>query len=235
MNAQKILVIIPAFNEEFTIKDVVDSTSSAGYDYIVVNDGSNDNTRKILDENNFNHIDLIFNLGIGGAVQTGYKYANKMGYDIAIQLDADGQHDISYVEKIVKPIIDGEADLVIGSRFTEKTLDNFRSTAMRRFGIKMISNVIKILSRKRIYDTTSGFRAANRKVIELFANSYPLEYPEPVSEFMLLKNGLKVKEVSAKMRARNGGRSSIHSWRKGYYMINVIISILMIQFRSKKK
>lgn len=231
----KILIIIPAFNEELTITKVVKGISDAGYDYVVINDGSYDGTKKILDENNFNHIDLIFNLGIGGAVQTGYKYAYKLGYDIAVQMDADGQHDISYVKKITQPILDEEADLAIGSRFTEKTLDNFNSTAMRRVGIKMISNVIKLLSGKRIYDTTSGFRAANRKIIEIFANDYPLEYPEPVSEFVLLKNSFKIKEVSVKMHARNGGRSSIRSWRKGYYMINVIISILMVQFRGKKK
>ncbi len=232
---KNVLIIVPAFNEESTIENVVKNIVDHGYDYIVINDGSTDNTKKILDDNSYNHIDLIFNLGIGGAVQTGYKYAYKMGYDIAVQMDADGQHEISSVEKIVQPILDGEADLVIGSRFTEKTIGNFKTTAMRRFGIKMISNVIKTLSKKRIYDTTSGFRAANHEVIEVFAKDYPLEYPEPVSEFMLLKSGFKVKEVSAKMHARVGGKSSIHSWKKGYYMINVILSILMIQFRSKKR
>lgn len=230
----KILLIIPAYNEEKSIKKTMDLISPTPYDYIVINDGSTDSTSQILAQNNFHHINLLSNLGIGGAVQTGYKYALENNYDIAIQFDADGQHDIYSIEKLIQPIISNKADFTIGSRFIHKNSDNYKSSFLRRIGIRLISNVIFLFSRKRIYDTTSGFRAANKKVIEYFAKNYPKEYPEPISDFELIKLGYKVTEVPAKMHERTAGKSSIHSWKSAYYVINVLLSILAIKVRRNK-
>ncbi len=231
----KILLIIPAYNEEESITSTIKTVSTSPYDYIIINDGSTDNTGSILNNTNANHIDLCFNLGIGGAVQTGYKYAYENNYDIAIQFDADGQHDINYIEKLIQPIKDNEADLVIGSCFIDKSLKNNRSSIVRRFGIHFLSNIIKLFSRKRIYDPTSGFRAANRSVIELFANNYPLEYPEPISNFELLKySKYRIKEVPVRMNKRQAGRSSIHSWKNVYAAFNVFLSILILSLGRKK-
>ncbi len=230
----KVLLIIPAYNEEESIKKTVDTIlkynkdNKTNYDYIVINDGSKDSTEEILVKNKFNHIRLIHNLGIGGAVQTGYKYALDNDYDIAIQYDGDGQHDVSYVKDIIVPIKNGEVDMVIGSRFV-KEVSEFKSTYARRVGINLISFVIKCKTGKKIYDTTSGFRACNRAVIKLFATTYPQEYPEPISSVNVLKHGLKVDEVAVKMNAREAGTSSIKAWKSVYYMINVILSIILLK------
>jgi len=235
-NGKKILIIIPAYNEEENILKTYNSIinyKEKKYDVIVINDGSKDNTEKILCENKIPHIRLIQNLGIGGAMQTGYKYALENGYDIAVQFDGDGQHDINYVKNIVKPIIDQNANMVIGSRFINKDKDNFKSTLARRIGILMISLVIKLKTNKKIFDTTSGFRAVDKKIIEYFANNYPLEYPEPISTVDVLLQGLKVNEVPVKMLERTGGVSSITSWKTIYYMLNVTLSILIQKRREK--
>ena len=233
MPSPKILLIIPAFNEQDSICDTINIVTKTPYDYIIVNDGSIDNTANLLDQKHFNHIDLVFNLGIGGAVQTGYKYAYDNNYDIAIQFDADGQHDIESVKDLIQPIIDQKADFVIGSRFINKKGNNFKSSFLRRAGIRLISFIIYLFTRKRIYDTTSGFRASNRKVISLFAEQYPREYPEPISDFELIKKKFQVKEVPAKMHERKAGKSSIHSWKSAYYVINVILSIISIAIRRQ--
>ena len=179
-------------------------------------------------------IDLIHNLGIGGAVQTGYKYALKYDYDIAVQFDGDGQHDVRYVKDIVKPIIKNESDMVIGSRFI-KDIDTFKSTKTRRLGINIISFFIKLVTRKKIYDTTSGFRAINKKIIKEFSITYPIEYPEPITTTEIIKKGYRVSEESVEMKEREGGVSSIGNWKSIYYMINVPLSILMIGLRRYKK
>ena len=228
----KVIIIIPAYNEEASIESAVDSVLSQHYDYIVINDGSTDRTAAILKKHHYNHINLISNLGIGGAVQTGYKYAYEMGYDIAIQFDADGQHDISYVNKLIEPIINHQASLVIGSCFIDKSTKNQRSSKIRRFGIHFLSNVIKVFSGKRIHDPTSGFRATDRQVIKRFASNYPLEYPEPISDFELLKTtNLKIKEVPAKMNKRTAGKSSISSWKTLYAGLNVLLSIIILSLK----
>ena len=229
----KILLIIPAYNEEDNVLRVYNNIVSYNkksknkLDVIFINDGSRDNTENILNENNINHIKLIQNLGIGGAVQTGYKYAYYKNYDIAIQFDGDGQHDINYVESLINPIVNGSADMVIGSRFIDSSSSEFKSSLLRRIGIKIISLCIRIRTSKKIYDTTSGFRAVNRRVIESFAVHYPLEYPEPISSVDILLNGLKIKEVPVSMNERIAGKSSIGSWKNIYYMINVTLSILL--------
>lgn len=238
---QKVLLIIPAYNEEESILNVVNKIynynkeNNTKYDIVVINDGSKDNTEKILYENNINHIKLINNLGIGGAVQTGYKYALENDYDIAVQFDGDGQHDIRYVRDVIKPITDNDANMVIGSRFIDKSTSKFKSSKARQMGIKMISFFIKLVTSKKIYDTTSGFRAVDKKLIKKFSNSYPVEYPEPVSTTEILKMGYKVEEVAVSMNERENGISSIRMWKNCYYMINVILYILVIGIRRYKK
>ncbi|MBE6144328.1 MAG: glycosyltransferase family 2 protein [Firmicutes bacterium] len=231
----KVLLIIPAYNEEANIlKTCTDIKKySKKFDFIVINDGSKDKTGEICRENKLPCINLVHNLGIGGAVQTGYKYAYENGYDIAVQFDGDGQHEVKYVEDIIKPILEGQADFVIGSRFVSD-LSEFKSTGMRRFGIKVISFFIKLFTGVKIYDTTSGFRAMNKKIIKEFARYYPTEYPEPVSTTELLKKGYQVEEIPVKMKDREGGVSSIRAWKNAYYMINVILSIFVVSIRRYK-
>lgn len=235
---EKILLIIPAYNEQDNIlktyKNIEEynKKNKTNYDVIVINDGSTDNTKDILEKNNIPHINLIHNLGIGGAVQTGYKYAFEKNYNIAIQFDGDGQHDVRYIKDLVSGIHQGN-DMVIGSRFIEGK-SKFKSTKMRRVGINIISFFIKLFTDKKIYDTTSGFRACNKKIINIFANSYPTEYPEPVSTVEVIKSGFNIKELPVEMNERIGGVSSIHSWKKVYYMLNVILSIIIISLRRYK-
>lgn len=239
MNA-RILLIIPAYNEEECILETYhkivayNHDNSCHFDVIVINDGSKDNTLKICIDNKIPHISLVQNLGIGGAVQTGYKYALLNHYDIAIQYDGDGQHDVRYVHKLIEPILNKEADFTIGSRFIEKSSDNFQSTFSRRIGINVISFFMKLISKEKIYDTTSGFRAGNKSIIKEFASEYPTEYPEPITTVEVLKKGYRVREVSVNMNERNGGISSIRSWKNIYYMINVVLSILVVGIRRYK-
>lgn len=236
----KVLLIIPAYNEEENILKTYHTiieynhNNNINYDIIVINDGSRDKTEEICRKNHIPTINLIHNLGIGGAVQTGYKYAYDHNYDIAVQYDGDGQHDIKYVEKIIKPIIDGQADFIIGSRFIKKEKDNFNSTIFRRIGINIISFCIKLVCHKKIYDTTSGFRACNRKIIEEFKNDYPFEYPEPITTVELIKKGYSIDEITVKMNEREGGVSSIRTWKTIYYMVNVILSIFIVGIRRYK-
>ena len=229
----KVLLIIPAYNEEKNIltvyKNICDYNKKAKtkLDVVFINDGSIDATEKILCENNINHIKLIQNLGIGGAVQTGYKYALYNDYDIAIQFDGDGQHNVNYVEALIKPILEENVDMTIGSRFIDSSSSEFKSSFLRRVGIKLISSCIHFKTRVRIYDTTSGFRAANKNAIALFAIHYPLEYPEPISSVDVILSGMKIKEVPVSMNERLAGKSSINSWKNIYYMVNVVLSILL--------
>lgn len=237
---EKILMILPAYNEEENIlkayNKICDYNKNNGtnYDVIVIDDCSTDRTLKICTENNIPVISLVHNLGIGGAVQTGYKYALENNYDVALQFDGDGQHDVRYVEDIVRPILNGNVDLTIGSRFIDDSSSEFKSSTARQIGIKLISFFIKIVSGKKIYDVTSGFRAAGRLVIDDFSKSYPIDYPEPITNTELLKKNYKVKEVPVSMNEREGGISSIHSWKTAYFMINVILSVLVVGVRRFK-
>ena len=233
----KVLIIIPAYNEQENILGTVNKIKeySEELDYIVINDGSTDNTEKILIENNINHIKLINNLGIGGAVQTGYKYAYENGFDIAIQFDGDGQHDINYVPNICEPILNGQADMVIGTRYLDKSSSKFQSTFMRRLGSNIISIFIKVFAGKKITDPTSGFRAVNKKVIEEFAKEYPKEYPEPESTVSLLVNGYKVEETPVNVNERTGGTSSIRLWKSVDYMVKVVLAIIIDSISLKRR
>lgn len=226
-NTRKVLVIIPAYNEQDNILSVYRAVKKNDVNVVVINDGSTDDTEKILSDNDIPHIRLIENLGIGGAVQTGYKYAALKGYEVAVQLDGDGQHRAEDLDRIVAPVLAGEVDMVIGSRFVSQKKEGFRSSLMRRAGIKTISSAIKLKTGKCIYDTTSGYRAINRKLIECFAKEYSPEYPEPISIVAALLKGGRVKEVPVKMAPRGGGKSSITMHKSMYYMINVVLQIMM--------
>ncbi len=237
---EKVLLIIPAYNEEDNILNTYQSImdynkkNKTKYDVIVINDGSTDHTSEICHKNKIPVVDLIHNLGIGGAVQTGYKYADAHQYDIAIQFDGDGQHDVRYVSDIMKPIKEKGIDMVIGSRFISK-MDTFRSTLARRIGISIISFFMKLVTGKKIYDTTSGFRACSKKLIQDFAISYPSEYPEPVTTAEVIKKNYQVLEVPVEMKERKAGTSSIKAWKNAYYMMNVTVALLAIKIRRYKK
>ncbi len=237
----KVLMIIPAYNEEENIVQTVENVIkfSRNYekhivDYIVINDGSTDRTRQICEENGIKCINLIQNLGIGGAVQTGYMCAEREGYDIAVQFDGDGQHDINSLDILLESVVCGEADFAVGSRFIDKSSE-FQSTAIRRVGIKYLANLISFIAHIKITDPTSGYRAGNVEVIKLFARQYPVDYPEPESLVALSKNGLKVVEKQVNMFERVGGTSSINFYKSIYYMFKVTIAIICTAFRKKIK
>lgn len=233
----KTLLIIPAYNEEENILNTVNSIKeyNENLEFVVINDGSDDNTLKILEDNNINHVNLIDNLGIGGAVQTGYKYAFENNYDIAIQFDGDGQHDVRYVKNICEAIIAGEADMCIGSRYLDKTTSEFKSTLMRRFGKNIISFIIKLFCRKKITDPTSGFRAVNKEIIEIFANDYPSDYPEPESVATILRSGYRVSEVPVNMKERANGKSFVNIGTSILYMVKVNLAIILSSIKTKKE
>lgn len=223
----KVLVIIPCYNEEKNIVNTVKSLKKAEQcDYVIINDGSTDRSLKVIKENNFNYITLDNNLGIGGAMQVGYKYAYKKDYDIAIQFDGDGQHDANYINELINTIKKEKADMVIGSRFVGNK-SNFKSTQLRRCGIKFLSFLLKKMTRYEIKDITSGFRAVNKRVIAIFANRYPQEYPEPVTNFYLANGKYNIKEIPVKMKERKFGKSSIRNFSSIYYMFNVVLLFLV--------
>ena len=230
----KSLIIIPAYNEELNIESVIDSISEAGcdYDYLVVNDSSTDGTEEVLNQNSFNYVSLPVNLGIGGAVQTGYKYARDNGYDVAIQMDGDGQHTPEYYKEAVDIIEQGEADIVIGSRFIEK--EGFQTSFMRRFGIKLLSIMIKIVCGETVRDVTSGYRIVNRKFIEYFAEEYAQDYPEPEAIVAAKLNGAVIKEIPVIMNEREEGESSISPLKSVIYMIKVTLAIIFYRFTVKR-
>ena len=231
----RVLVIIPAYNEAENIKRVVDNlvTYYPQYDYVIINDGSTDNTARVCQENGFNYVSLPINLGIGGGVQTGYLYARNHHYDIAVQIDGDGQHDPKYVRNVIEPIVNQKADIVIGSRFL--TGDGFQSSTARRFGIRLLSDLIHICNGIRIKDVTSGYRAVNRKFIEIYAKTYAQDYPEPEAIIAAAQYGAKIQEVPVVMMERTGGVSSISTWKPFYYMLKVSLAILLYRITFKKE
>ena len=230
----KTLIIIPAYNEESCILDTVNDVRAKGYDYVVINDGSSDSTLQVCKDNNLTVLDLKSNLGIGGAVQAGHKYAFLNGYDVDIQFDGDGQHNIDYVEALLAQI-DSGADIAIGSRFIKGRESNFQSSAMRRVGIKWLSFLILLTAQVNVTDPTSGFRACNRSAIAMFAKDYPGDYPEPESIVCAVKKGLKVSECPVEMRERLTGKSSIRPLGSIYYMIKVTLAILIEATTNKRK
>lgn len=225
------LVIIPAYNESASIVNTVNDIkkNAPDFDYIVINDHSKDNTLQVCKDAGLNVIDLPLNLGIGGAVQTGYLYACQNGYDIAVQFDGDGQHDAKYLNEMAETLVKEQADMVIGSRFIEK--EGFQSSFTRRLGIRYFTFLIKLLTGQKITDPTSGYRMCNRKIIELFAGNYPKDYPEPETTTWILRKKLKVLEIPVIMRAREEGVSSISFKKSFYYMFKVTMAIIIERTR----
>lgn len=226
-DGMKILIIIPAYNEEKNIIDVVNNIKKycPNVDYIIINDCSKDKTKAVIEENGFNYISLPVNMGIGGGVQTGYKYAVENDYDIAIQIDGDGQHDPKYINKLIQPIIDGEANMTIGSRFIEK--EGFQTSFMRRVGINFLKVLIRVCCGVTITDATSGFRASDKELTKRFSEVYAQDYPEPEAIIDSVVNGFKIKEVPVIMHERQEGQSSINAFKSVYYMIKVSLAIIL--------
>ena len=231
----KVLIIIPAYNEEKSIEKVVENliNNYPQYYYLIVNDGSTDRTEEICREKNYNFVTLPVNLGIGGGVQTGYMYAVKNDYDIAIQTDGDGQHNPEYIEKLIEPIVKGEADMTIGSRFIEK--EGFQTSFMRRMGINIIKGVIKMCCGVTIKDNTSGFRASSKELTKYFSENYAQDYPEPEAIVTSVLNGYTVKEVPVVMNEREEGVSSINAAKSVYYMIKVSLALMIHRLGYQKK
>ena len=223
----KCLLIIPAYNEAENIEKVVNSIVQdyPQYDYIVVNDGSKDDTESICIKNGYQILNLPINMGIGGAVQTGYCYARDNDYDIAVQIDGDGQHDVSFLADMIRLIEENKADVVIGSRFVEK--EGFQSSQMRRIGINFLSNLAWILTGVRVKDITSGYRVINRNFIHIFAEDYPSDYPEPEAMVIAAVHGGRIREYPVVMRERENGESSITLKKSVYYMIKVTLAMLI--------
>jgi len=227
----KKLVIIPAFNEEDNILNVVKDIhfNAPNFDILVINDNSSDNTLALCKKNHIPILNLPFNLGIGGAVQSGYLYAYYNNYDIAVQLDGDGQHDAKFLNALVDRLLFDNADMVIGSRFIE--YKGYQSSMMRRLGIRWFSNLIMLLTGKRISDPTSGYRLCNRGIIKLFSEEYPKDYPEPETLIKVINNKMIIVESPVVMRERQGGKSSISLIKSVYYMSKVSLSIFIEYLR----
>ena len=223
----KILVIVPAYNEVGSIQGVIEDLREnfPQGDIIVVNDGSRDRTSETAKALGVNVIDLPYNIGIGGAMQTGFIYALAEGFDAALQFDGDGQHHADQIEKILKPFFSDSADLVVGSRFLSE--GGFTSSVQRRVGSKILSFVVSTVIRQKITDTTSGFRVYGRKALAFFSSNYPEDYPEVESFILAHKKGLRIAEVPSEIGPRTGGKSSITFSQAIYYMVKVMLAILV--------
>lgn len=237
----KILVIIPCYNEAENIARVVKKLQAATagqalpgtVDYLVVNDCSTDESAAICASEGFSYISLPVNLGIGGGVQSGYLYAAQNGYDIAVQMDGDGQHDPAYLASVVGPVARGEVDMCVGSRFI--TREGFQTSAMRRAGIRLLSGLIRLLCGVRVLDVTSGFRATGRCLTEFFARNYAQDYPEPEAIISAVLNGFRVGEAPVVMAERMGGTSSISPLRSVYYMVKVSIALVVYRLTRPRR
>jgi glycosyltransferase involved in cell wall biosynthesis len=225
------IAIVPALNEAGNIGRVVDELRAfdPGLDVVVVSDGSVDRTAEVAGEHGAYVVRLPFNLGIGGAVQTGFRYAWENGYQLAVRCDGDGQHDPSELPKVLAPVLADEADICVGSRFAGD--QSYRSSAVRRVGIRLLALAVSAIAHQRVTDTTSGFQALNRKALALFAADYPHDYPEVEGMVMTIKHRLRLQEVPVRMREREHGRSSITALRSIYYMAKVLLALFVGLFR----
>ncbi len=232
----KILIIVPAYNEQANIQKTIREIRALPMkpDVIVINDGSTDLTAQEAKDAGAKVVSLPFNLGIGGAVQTGFQFAFERGYDIAVQVDGDGQHDVAYLSTIVDPVLKDEADMVVGSRFMPQQEKGDQSSFVRRMGIGFFVHLIGLLTGCHIYDPTSGFRAYNKKMIKIFAQQYPHDFPEPEAIVLARRFNATIKELPVVMRKRQGGSSSIRYFKSLYYMIKVTFAIVLDMLKSKR-
>jgi glycosyltransferase involved in cell wall biosynthesis len=230
--ALKRIAIVPALNEEEAIARVIDEIRGfdPGLEIIVVDDGSVDRTAAVAEQRGAHVVRLPFNLGIGGSVQTGFRYAFEHGFRIAVRLDGDGQHDASQLGRLLEPVLADEADIAVGSRFAAPSA--YRSSRPRRFGITILAGTVSLLVRRRVTDPTSGFQALNRHAIALFAADYPHDIPEVEAVLMTHKHRLRMIEVPVEMRERAGGRSSIGNLFAVYYMVKVLLALFVGLFRK---
>lgn len=228
---KKHLIIIPAYNEADNIERIVSDIkeNAPSFDYVIINDCSTDSTLDILRKNSFSYLNLPVNLGIGGAVQTGYRYAFYHDYETAVQFDGDGQHDAKYLEVLLSYMTTGSYDMIIGSRFIEK--EGFQSSRLRRFGIRYFTGLIRLLTKTTITDPTSGFRIVNRNIMKKFTFDYPKDYPEPETVVSVLVDGGKIKEIPVIMHKRQGGTSSISIKNGAYYMIKVSFAMILARIK----
>ena len=226
------LVIIPAFNEAGcivnTVNDIIENAPE--FDYVIINDCSFDDTYKLCVEHGFNVVNLPINSGIGAAVQTGYLYAKRYGYEYAIQVDGDGQHDAAFLGTMAHYMEEHDTGMLIGSRYIEK--QGFQSSHLRRFGIRYFTVLIKLLTGKKITDPTSGMRMVGRDIIEYFAEEYPKDYPEPETAVTIVKKGWTVEEIPVVMKERQAGTSSISPKRSIYYMVKVSLACFIAALSS---
>jgi glycosyltransferase involved in cell wall biosynthesis len=225
------IAIVPAYNEERNVARVIDELRAfdPGLDIVVVSDGSHDRTAAVAAERGAHVVALPFNLGIGGAVQTGFKYAHEHGYELVVRCDGDGQHIPAELPKVLEPVLSGEADIAVGSRFAGG--EGYQSSATRRVGIRLLALIVSAIAKQRVTDTTSGFQALNRKALDLFAADYPHDYPEVEGIVMLIKHQLRLREVPVSMREREHGQSSITALRSIYYMAKVLVALFVGLFR----
>jgi glycosyltransferase involved in cell wall biosynthesis len=225
------IALVPAHNEARTVAGVVEEIKRFDPDFevLVIDDGSTDRTAELAESAGAHVVKLPYNLGIGGAVQTGLQYARDHDFDVAVQVDGDAQHDPAEIPKILAPIVEGKADVVVGSRFLGE--GEYEPPVTRLLGIRLLARIVSVLVRQRVTDTTSGFRASNRRAISLFAADYPHDYPEVEAMVLLFRHRLKLVEVPVHMRLRGAGASSITFWRSAYYMLKVLLALFVGLFR----
>ena len=229
---KKPLIIIPAYNEAMNIERVVDNIieNYPEYDYVIVNDGSTDDTRKICKNKGYNLMDLPVNVGLAGAIRAGMRYANYFGYDRTIQIDGDGQHDPKYIKSMLDRMDKTSCDIVIGSRFVDKK----KPISMRMAGSNIIGFLIHVTTGKKIYDVTSGMRLFDKAMIKKFG--YDMHYsPEPDTLAFLLNRGVMIEEVQVEMHERLAGKSYLNFWSSSWYMIKMGFSILLFQWVRRRK
>lgn len=234
LRMNKVLVVVPAFNEQDSLPGLLQEICALGYDVVVIDDASRDATAEVVRNLGLPLLSLAANLGIGGAVQTGYRYAVNHDYDIVVQVDGDGQHNPMWIDSVVQPIREGRADCVIGSRYVPEQPDTeYKTPLLRRLGMYFSTSILWFATGIRINDTTSGLRALSRPAFEYFASSYPVDHPEAEALLMLHQRGYRIMETPVKMRGRVHGQSLFSFARAALYPLRVIVGFMGLWLKGK--